>query len=914
MLHRDHFKVINTRRDTKGSKLVRQDRAGSHPRCGNMAEKINEEQVADLVAILRTDAAVDAKIQQLNAIKSGIKQHNVPETCVASLFDALRAASSSQHAILVNAGFTALNHLLTRLSRQEPKLLAKEAARTLPVIIEKLGDQKEKLRTLAMQSLITLYKMAPMEVERSVRNAAMVGKNPRAKEASMQWLLQMHQENGLQFRSYVPSLMELLEDADGMVRDTAKSTVIELFRNGPNAAKSDLKRQLKNFKVRPAIEQAIVKELVPNSSGASAHQDVPDEAPPPSRPNFAASVSSLASERPITPMLDAPADTVEPMYVNTQRELDDIFREMHVYFEGRETEQNWLKREESIIKLRKLLAGNAATDFQESFLGGVRALLDGVIKGVSTLRTSLSKESCTLVQEIARTYGPAMDPMVELLMQTFIKLAAATKKISSQQANTTVDTIIGKVTEKMRATYWTFAGIWPARAEAILNGLDPTAQKLLQNDANNPNASRRPEEGGARPGMGLSKSTMGGSKPSLREAMMAQKKALAPRNLPARPVLSPGGTPKLRPSPVKMAPGPSKIHDDLALVTPSVANSNASSPKALTSPISAKAEETRHLTPTKTVQVYEDPVTEEGRTTPNPEFTGSVLEDKAVNEAAAQVQHPTEENGIITSPPSSPERMKQNVRLLESGIAKVRAQSLDVHGFRKLQSIIRDNKAVFTDDTFKALLTGLFAYLECPLVQLTPEKSQDVKAQILATIRLLRKKLCDNFQPHVSAGLESLLRARAVYDSRTHIVAGLELLADELVALGDASDMALVLSRATADLAADSDDARGRRSLSMGLHVLKELVDTRGGDEPGAFVLSDEELATMAALAARCLDAADSGVRMDAVQLCVALHARVGGARFWAALQGVKDDPKNLITYYIAKRQREVPVPVPAAA
>jgi CLIP-associating protein 1/2 len=43
-------------------------------------------------------------------------------------------------------------------------------------------------------------------------------------------MAQMHQENGLQFRSYVPTLMELLEDADGMVRDTAKSTVIELFR------------------------------------------------------------------------------------------------------------------------------------------------------------------------------------------------------------------------------------------------------------------------------------------------------------------------------------------------------------------------------------------------------------------------------------------------------------------------------------------------------------------------------------------------------------------------------------------------------------------------------------------------------------------------------------------------------------
>lgn len=42
--------------------------------------------------------------------------------------------------------------------------------------------------------------------------------------------MKMHQEHGLQFRLYVPTLMELLEDADGVVRDVAKSTVIELFR------------------------------------------------------------------------------------------------------------------------------------------------------------------------------------------------------------------------------------------------------------------------------------------------------------------------------------------------------------------------------------------------------------------------------------------------------------------------------------------------------------------------------------------------------------------------------------------------------------------------------------------------------------------------------------------------------------
>jgi CLIP-associating protein 1/2 len=156
-----------------------------------MTERITDQQVVDLIALLRTDASVDAKVQQVTAVKSSIKQQNVPDSCILPLFEALRTASSSQHALLVNAGFTALNHLFTRLSRQDPKTLTKEGARTLPLIVEKLGDQKEKFRQLALQALITLYKVAPVEVERSVRNTAMVGKNPRAKEASLHWLLQV---------------------------------------------------------------------------------------------------------------------------------------------------------------------------------------------------------------------------------------------------------------------------------------------------------------------------------------------------------------------------------------------------------------------------------------------------------------------------------------------------------------------------------------------------------------------------------------------------------------------------------------------------------------------------------------------------------------------------------------------------
>ncbi|KAK2033689.1 ARM repeat-containing protein [Colletotrichum zoysiae] len=1134
-----------------------------------MAEKITEDQVNDLLKILRTDASVDHKVQHVTGIKSGIKQHNVPDTLVPLVFDGLRTASVSPHAVLVNAGFTALNHLLTRLSRQEPKYIAKEAKHTLPLVIDKLGDPKDKFRSLASQALTTIYTAAPMDVERSVRNVAMVGKNPRAKEAGMHWLLYMHQEHGVQFRAYVPTLMELLEDADGMVRDVAKSTVIELFRHAPNTAKSDLKRQLKNFNVRPAIEQAIVKELAPNTierpKTPGLEAAAPIAAP---KPKLAASVSSVSSERPITPAPPEAPSEVDPAYVNTQRELDDIFREMMTYFEGKETEQNWLKREESMTKLRKLIAGNVPQDFPDAFMLGLKGLLDGIIKAITSLRTSLSKEACNLVQDIAITFGPGMDPLVELLMQTFIKLAAATKKIASQQANTTVDIIIGKVTynsrimqhiwgacqdknvqprtyatgwlktilnkeahhkshiehggglelvekcikkglndanpgvrERMRATYWVFAKIWPTRADVLRDTLEPTAQKLLDKDPNNPNAPKREADiTRAKPGLGLSKSTMSSSKPSLRETMMAQKRATmaASRNLPPRPgsamanlsparpqqpapsssstgsapaskptasggmsvrpmrptkkrpemvarpatagpysvrshdgpsaeapspeslksksvtpkskteasprraasrpraathangphvaspsaakstlsksVSSPRASPRSSPAKVKRSQttipssSPARDNEDLTLVVPSLdslkspprdiaaevspqlqepANISVEIPlpetehaAELTSestpepaeqplaepgaePLEASAEEPEEApadvameapaeeapapttsvkeevampepTPMNGLKVFEDPVVDD-KTTANPSIIVPVLEDKPINEVSAPA---TNGHFEVNGTPETPEKASQTSKLLDSGVTRVKAKSLDVHGFRKLQTIIRDNKAVFTDEKFEALLRGLFEYLEAPLEKLAPERVQDVKAQILATIKLLLKKERDNFQPHVSRGLESLVATRSAYDARTRIVSGLELLAEELVALGDPHEIVVVMVKL---LQSKQDSSiEGSRCLATGLHVLKELLDKRTGFTP-----SEGELAQLGGLAGRCIESTDSGVRMGAVQLCVALHSRIGDGPFWELIKGAKDDPKNLITYYIAKRQRE---------
>lgn len=143
---------------------------------------------------------------------------------------------------------------------------------------------------------------------------------------------------------------------------------------------------------------------------------------------------------------------LEPLYIESTRDLEDNFREMHPYFEGKESEQNWLKREKSILKLRKITKGNAPQELTAVFLAGIKALLDGILKTVNSLRTTVSTIGCHLVQDIARVCGSGIDNMVEILLQNLIKLCANTKKITAWKGNVTVTAIMANVSYHSRLT------------------------------------------------------------------------------------------------------------------------------------------------------------------------------------------------------------------------------------------------------------------------------------------------------------------------------------------------------------------------------------------------------------------------------------------------------------------------------
>ncbi|CAG8145692.1 unnamed protein product [Penicillium olsonii] len=453
-----------------------------------------EAKASELLAAFKNpNLSVDAKVAYLSSVKSDIKQKNVPEGAIRSIFETLRLAISSQHYSVLGAGFSTLGHLLKRLIIQEQQQwIVNQAQNLYPILLDRLNDQKERTRAQAASIFTELWPLSGSEVEYYVLDVALVGKNHRSKEMSMLWLANMTKNHGLLFRQYVPSLVACLEDADSAVRDTAKLVVIELFRTGPARAKSDLQRQMANRGVRKSIANAVLSgigvgsvepetatstrpisraerpiSVMSSRSHAMEHHDE-DHEPVKSRPASRAHrerpmASSAPAEPPVIHRPQTPAaerhvpqpppeddDGLEPYDVASARDIDDLVRDMLPWFDGKESEDNWSKREKNVILFRRVTRGNAPHDFSQTYLAATKTLLDGIFKVVNSLRTTMSTNGSLLIQDIARTCGPKIDPMVEIIMQNLMKLCSGLKKIAAQNGNATVDAVIGNVSFSIR--------------------------------------------------------------------------------------------------------------------------------------------------------------------------------------------------------------------------------------------------------------------------------------------------------------------------------------------------------------------------------------------------------------------------------------------------------------------------------
>jgi CLIP-associating protein 1/2 len=239
-------------------------------------------------------------------------------------------------------------------------------------------------------------------------------------------------------------------------------------------------------------------------------------------------------------------------------------------------------------------------------------------------------------------------------------------------------------------------------------------------------------------------------------------------------------------------------------------------------------------------------------------------------------------------------------RQLASSISGIRSRTLDDLGYRKLQGLISYHDQIFRDEEkYDEMLLALLDALETPNTETRAPLGRpfDNKFQVLVTIRLMFIHNRKYFTAYFPRAMSAPLMARRNFQSRNHIVSGLEETAQDFIKACIPPD---VIDAVMDVLETEERDAAGNRTIAMGLHILTglsaRLRELRITVDP----LQERR---MAKFALTCLRESASVVRRAVIEYCLELKRLITPeARFFRLLTGDIDALMNLITYYDANK------------
>lgn len=323
------------------------------------------------------------------------------------------------------------------------------------------------------------------------------------------------------------------------------------------------------------------------------------------------------------------------------------------------------------------------------------------------------------------------------------------------------------------------------------------------------------------------------------------------------------------------------------------------------------------------VQIYEDPFVADSADMPI-ERERRVLGELPVNENV-RVQSPTQSSGSSTSPTGSPRQVPEarspmlptpqdraevlrNRRLLGSGVDRIRAKTLDAHGFRRVQDLAKSNVDIWDGGKkYDELMAVLLEYLrtfdeESRFTQQAPHKAAALKAQALGLVRTLMYSQKKSATAWHSQALIAILACRKGVDASSHVLSDIERTADDIVKKADPEGCidAVVKYLPTVGTGKDSS-----RSTAMALGTLRQLLDSA---KHRNIELGSERKIRLVQTTARYLDDMNAEVRKADVELASDLFELFGSSKteFWTEFKGTDEGRLGLLTYYIARRGKAV--------
>lgn len=361
-----------------------------------------------------------------------------------SYFEAIRYVAQSPETQLYSTIYSCNGHLIRRIITQNPGALVELLDLAMPTVFEGLGSTKSSIRDTSTSLLNDVWLVCPDKLDYIFRELGLCNPSPEVVLKCLEILLvRVQKVHSLTFKLFTSSVVALLAHPTSEIRTMASKVLIAFFKTAREAAKEDLSNEMAKQK----IDSFLVKHILTSVGFATETSQPTDQNGKQNSSTKALNADFYFNDS------KTKLEDLQPESCTVDKFKRDI-ASMIPFFEGKETEQNWIKREESVSKLRALIRGNIAKDYPDQFVLAIKQMSDGIMKAANSLRTVLSSSTCQFIKEAFTILGQHLDSLSEYFFSNTIKFSALTKKITSQHGMMAANSVIANTSYSPKYLYY----------------------------------------------------------------------------------------------------------------------------------------------------------------------------------------------------------------------------------------------------------------------------------------------------------------------------------------------------------------------------------------------------------------------------------------------------------------------------
>ncbi|OAV96805.1 hypothetical protein, variant, partial [Puccinia triticina 1-1 BBBD Race 1] len=447
----------------------------------------------------------EKKVLRLNALRDELESLECAPD-LQTLIASLKSSLDSSNGHLSYAALACLPPLARTLASPAHQSALKQLVISLyspasSSVASFLGDAKQRTRETARAALFAaasaaceahlISQTSPrtddvlQDIERIVKEQGFASKIARARVQTLYYLSEIRSRYPalIPFKTYLPSLVSLLEDSDASVRTAASECVTTVFSDPslPPSARGDLKNELAKQGTRRSTVDIILAKVFSTSNPAvnstcalgSSADDPPltqtddsvrDQAVNSNHDPLASSQSGPPGSEP-----PPPSGIIHPVFVSGP------------------------PREANLNTLRGMIKTNVHMQYAADFIIGLKSVSEGLLKSLASLRTTMAVGACNAFAELS-VLGAALDPLSRVAgisrMKEFLDFHGQRSKsqIESGGGLGIIEKVLRRsladaspaVRETAREVFWNCSAIWPQMTSPLIDSLDGPTRKQLE--------------------------------------------------------------------------------------------------------------------------------------------------------------------------------------------------------------------------------------------------------------------------------------------------------------------------------------------------------------------------------------------------------------------------------------------------